>query len=250
MSKLEFKQVGLTYHSLDGETLAIKDVSFSVEEGKIVGIVGPSGCGKTTILSLIAGLLQPSYGEILINNKPIDKDLNIGYMLQHDQLFAWRTIWRNVTLGLELSGKSKDKESLEFAEELLVKYGLSEFKKSHPSQLSGGMRQRAALIRTLVTQPEILLLDEPFSALDFQTRLKVSNDVHSIIKNEGITSVFITHDLSEAISMSDSVIVLTQRPALVNKIIDLSSLSPLSPLERREYKGFSDVFEQIWSLLQ
>lgn len=250
MSKLEFKNVGLIYHSIDTETLAIKDVSFTVNDGEILGIVGPSGCGKTTILSLIAGLLAPSYGEILLNGDSDRKNFKSGYMLQHDQLFQWRTIWRNIMLGLEINGKSKDQKTLLFAEELLEKYGLAEFKKRYPSQLSGGMRQRVALIRTLVTEPELLLLDEPFSALDFQTRLKVGNDVHSIIKNEGITSIFITHDLSEAISISDKIVVLSNRPAEVNATIELNQLAQLSPLERREHSGFSEIFEQIWSLLQ
>lgn len=250
MSKLEFKNVGLIYHSIDTETLAIKDVSFTVNDGEILGIVGPSGCGKTTILSLIAGLLAPSYGEILLNGDSDRKNFKSGYMLQHDQLFQWRTIWRNIMLGLEINGKSKDQKTLLFAEELLEKYGLAEFKKRYPSQLSGGMRQRVALIRTLVTEPELLLLDEPFSALDFQTRLKVGNDVHSIIKNEGITSIFITHDLSEAISISDKIVVLSNRPAEVKATIELNQLAQLSPLERREHSGFSEIFEQIWSLLQ
>lgn len=250
MSKLEFKKVGLIYHSIDTETLAIKDVSFSVNDGEILGIVGPSGCGKTTILSLIAGLLAPSYGEILLNGDSDRKNFKSGYMLQHDQLFQWRSIWRNIMLGLEINGKSKDEKTLQFAEELLEKYGLAEFKKRYPSQLSGGMRQRVALIRTLVTEPELLLLDEPFSALDFQTRLKVGNDVHSIIKNEGITSIFITHDLSEAISISDKIVVLSNRPAEVKATIELNQLAQLSPLERREHSGFSEIFEQIWSLLQ
>lgn len=250
MSKLEFKNVGLIYHSIDTETLAIKDVSFTVNDGEILGIVGPSGCGKTTILSLIAGLLASSYGEILLNGDSDRKNFKSGYMLQHDQLFQWRTIWRNIMLGLEINGKSKDQKTLLFAEELLEKYGLAEFKKRYPSQLSGGMRQRVALIRTLVTEPELLLLDEPFSALDFQTRLKVGNDVHSIIKNEGITSIFITHDLSEAISISDKIVVLSNRPAEVKATIELNQLAQLSPLERREHSGFSEIFEQIWSLLQ
>lgn len=250
MSKLEFKKVGLIYHSIDTETLAIKDVSFSVNDGEILGIVGPSGCGKTTILSLIAGLLAPSYGEILLNGDSDRKNFKSGYMLQHDQLFQWRSIWRNIMLGLEINGKSKDEKTLQFAEELLEKYGLAEFKKRYPSQLSGGMRQRVALIRTLVTEPELLLLDEPFSALDFQTRLKVGNDVHSIIKNEGITSIFITHDLSEVISISDKIVVLSNRPAEVKATIELNQLAQLSPLERREHSGFSEIFEQIWSLLQ
>lgn len=250
MSKLEFKNVGLIYHSIDTETLAIKDVSFTVNDGEILGIVGPSGCGKTTILSLIAGLLAPSYGEILLNGDSDRKNFKSGYMLQHDQLFQWRTIWRNIMLGLEINGKSKDQKTLLFAEELLEKYGLAEFKKRYPSQLSGGMRQRVALIRTLVREPELLLLDEPFSALDFQTRLKVGNDVHSIIKNEGITSIFITHDLSEAISISDKIVVLSNRPAEVKATIELNQLAQLSPLERREHSGFSEIFEQIWSLLQ
>lgn len=250
MATITFEKVGLIYHSAESETLALKDISFSAKDGELLGIVGPSGSGKTTILSLIAGLLKPSYGKISIDTASGNGKFKAGYMLQSDQLFGWRSIWKNVMLGLELNGRKRDEASLQYAEELLEKYGIAEFKKSYPRELSGGMRQRVALIRTLVTRPDILLLDEPFSALDFQTRLKVGNDVRAIIKNEGITTVFITHDLSEAISICDRVLVLSARPAVILDDVDLDDMKDLSALERREHARFSALFERIWRELQ
>lgn len=250
MSTVNIENLSLIYHSKEDETLALKDLTMNVEDGELVGIVGPSGCGKTTVLSLVAGLLKPSSGKITIDGKPISECKHYaGYMLQHDQLFPWRTIWKNITLGLELKGEKKDPLALRFADELIEKYGLKDFVKKHPSQLSGGMRQRAALIRTLTYSPKILLLDEPFSALDFQTRLKVCDDVHSIIKREGKTALFVTHDISEAISVSDKIYILSKRPAHVRELVDLSDFKKLSPLERRQSKEFSDLFELIWSNL-
>ena len=190
--------------------------------------------------------MTPSYGEILLDGKPIEKhDSRIGYMFQHDHLFEWRTIWQNIILGLEVQKKHKDEEKLEFAKELLKKYDLYSFKDKKPRQLSGGMRQRVALIRTLVLKPNLLLLDEPCSALDFQTRLKVCDDVFEIIKSEKQTALLVTHDISEAISMSDKIIILTKRPASVKKelIIDLEGSSPL---KKREDKNFGNYFETIW----
>lgn len=250
MNSVSLKNVSLTYHSKESETLAVDNISFDITDNELVGIVGPSGCGKTTILSLIAGLLKPSEGEILINGKPIEEGSNVaGYMLQRDHLLPWRNIWRNVTLGLEVSHRRKDELALRFAKELIEKYGLKDFVTHYPGELSGGMRQRVALIRTLVTMPKILLLDEPFSALDFQTRLKVCEDVHEIIKHEGKTAVFITHDISEAISLCDRIIVLSQRPAHIKDIIDVGELKNLSPLARRENALFSQIFEKIWGEL-
>ena len=221
-------------------------MDFSVKEKQFTSLVGPSGCGKTTILSLTCGLLNCSSGEILINGEKVKKhDDRIGYMFQRDHLFEWRTIWQNIILGLEIQKKHKDEKSLAFAESLLKKYDLYPFKNKKPRQLSGGMRQRVALIRTLVLNPALLLLDEPFSALDFQTRLKVCDDVYEIIKSENKTALLVTHDISEALSMSDKIIVLTKRPAHVKEIYEIN-FEGASPLAKREDKDFGKYFEMIW----
>ncbi|MCI5797071.1 MAG: ABC transporter ATP-binding protein [Firmicutes bacterium] len=251
---LKFENVSLTYHTKDGETLALKDINFSVYEKEFVAIVGPSGCGKTTILSLIAGILQPSTGHIYldgqdINEKKKSKDVDIGYMFQRDQLFDWRTIWKNVTIGIEIQKKKKDTELLNRVSNLIDKYGLGNFKNSKPTELSGGMRQRVALIRTLALNPKILLLDEPFSALDFQTRLNVCDNVSEIISNEKKTAVLVTHDISEAVSMADRVIILSTRPGTVKKIVEIDLKEYGSPLKRRESKKAHDYFDEIWKEL-
>ncbi len=244
---LELKNVSLNYHTLEDEILAVKNLSFNCNEGEFVSIIGPSGCGKTSVLSMIAGLIKPSGGVILINGNKNTAKQNLGYMLQKDQLFPWRTIEKNVYLPLEIK-KCKDEKSKKLAIELLEKYGLKDFKKSYPDQLSGGMRQRVALIRTLVFKPELLLLDEPFSALDSQTRLSVADDVYKIIKAERKTAVLVTHDISEAISMSDKIIVLTDRPAMVKSIFK-PDIDGDSPLRKRESPYFSKWFEKIWKEL-
>ncbi len=246
---LQLKDVSLSYHTKEKEVLALDNITFSAKKNEYLSIVGPSGCGKTTILSLIAGLLKPSSGEVLLENKPIEKETTIGYMFQRDHLFEWRTIYKNVILGLELNGKAKDKESIERVDDLLKKYGLYDFKNSYPYQLSGGMRQRAALIRTLALQPKILLLDEPFSALDYQTKLSVCDDVHQIITNEKQTVIAVTHDISEAISMSDRIVVLTSRPSKVKFIQDIKLQNIETPLKRRESTLFSKYFDLIWKEL-
>lgn len=245
---LELKNVSLTYQTLNDEITAIDNLSFDCFEGVFVSIIGPSGCGKTTVLSLIAGLIKPTSGEILFNGKKITTRINaLSYMLQKDQLFPWRTIEKNVFLPLEIQ-KKLTLENKEYALSLLDKYGLKEFKKSYPDQLSGGMRQRVALIRTLSSKPELLLLDEPFSALDYQTRLTVCDDVYKIIKKERKTAILVTHDISEAISMSDTIIVLTDRPAQV-KSIHKPNMSGSSPLKKRESTNFGLMFEKIWKEL-
>lgn len=245
---LEMRNVGLTYHTINDEITAIKNLSFSCEEEDFVSIIGPSGCGKTTILSLIAGLIAPSEGKIMVNGKDLTKNNHsLGYMLQKDQLFPWRTIEKNIYLPLEIK-KINTKENQSYALSLLEKYGLGEFINKYPDQLSGGMRQRAALIRTLASKPQLLLLDEPFSALDYQTRLSVCNDVYKIIKTEKKTAILVTHDISEAISMSDIIIVLTERPAKV-KSIHKPNLLGDSPLKRRESLEFGLWFEKIWKEL-
>lgn len=246
MEMLSIKDVSLTYQTPESETHALKNVSFKVNEGEFVSLVGPSGCGKTTILSLTAGLIKPTTGEILVDGKRLNGKAGdkVGYMLQRDQLFEWRTIRDNVMLGLEIQ-KKKTPENVEYADNLLNKYGLKDFTKHYPGQLSGGMRQRVALIRTLAFRPKILLLDEPFSALDFQTRLSVCDDVFSIIRSENKTALLVTHDISEAVSLSDRVIVLSPRPAAVKNTFTIDIDAP-TPLKRREDPGFSGWFDRIW----
>jgi len=247
---VELKHISMNYHEPDSETQAIKDISFSVYDGEFVSIIGPSGCGKSTLLSVISNLLRPSSGEILIKGRPIEEaTASLGYMLQKDHLFEWRTILQNVTLGLEIQNK-KTPENVTYVKELLNKYGLGEFMKYRPSQLSGGMRQRAALIRTLAIKPEILLLDEPFSALDYQTRLYVADEIATIIRQEKKTAILVTHDISEAVSISDRVIVLTKRPASIAKIYDIElTAENKSPMKAREAPEFRLYFNDIWKEL-
>ena len=242
-SFLRLDHVNFNYHGLEGETLALANVSFEIEEGEFAAIVGPSGCGKTTLLSLIAGLEQPDMGSITIQ----DSKAPVGYMLQKDQLLEWRTTWHNVLLGPEIRGGIRP-EHRQRAEELLKLYGLYEFRNSYPSELSGGMRQRAALIRTFMTEPELLLLDEPFSALDYQTRLRVSDDIWNIIKEQKKTAILITHDISEAVSMADRVLVLSGRPGTILRDIPIrfASLSERTPFAARSAVEFKDYFQQIW----
>ena len=249
---VQIKDISKIYHTLDDETEALKNISFDVDRGEILSIVGPSGCGKSTILSIIAGLIKPSSGEVFINNKRIeDMNKNIGYMFQSDHLFPWRTIMENVLIGLEIQ-KKLDKENVDRVTKLLNTYGLKDFKNHYPSQLSGGMKQRVALIRTLAIEPQLLLLDEPFSALDYQSRLAVSNDISAILKKEKKTAIMVTHDIAEAISMSDRVLVLSKRPAIVKTIYEIEltcSDRKNTPLKRREAPEFRHYFNKIWKEL-
>lgn len=247
---LKIDHLSCSYHSLEGETNALFDISFDVKEGEFVAIVGPSGCGKSTLLSLIAGLMEPTNGAIYIDGKDVKSSKkNIGYMLQKDHLLDWRTTQRNLTLGLEIQHKLTDQSYL-MINEMLNTYGLITFKDKKPSELSGGMRQRAALIRTLMLEPDILLLDEPFSALDYQTRLEVSDDIWGIIKKEKKTALLVTHDIAEAVSMADRIIVLSHRPATVKNIIDVKlSLEDSTPFKARSAPEFSDYFNLIWKEL-
>ena len=242
---LRLDNVTHRYHGRSGETLAIEGLSLAVGEGEFYGIVGPSGSGKTTLLSILAGILRPSEGALVRGISPSE----IGYMLQHDHLFEWRTIEDNVTLGLEIRG-SRTKENVAYARSLLDKYNLGDFLKKRPSELSGGMRQRVALIRTLALRPKLILLDEPFSALDFQTRLTVADDVRDIILREGITAILVTHDISEAIALSDRIAVLSARPARVKKVFDVPIDKSLSSIERREATAFTSLFRDVWKELE
>lgn len=247
---LRINNVCYTYHSLEGETKALSDISFHVNDGEFLAIVGPSGCGKSTLLSLIAGLISPDSGEIIINNKDIKSSgKNIGYMLQKDHLLEWRSTLKNLTLGLEIQHKLTE-SSYVVINDLLSTYGLITFKNSRPSELSGGMRQRAALIRTLLLEPDILLLDEPFSALDYQTRIEVSDDIWGIIKKENKTAILITHDISEAVSMADRIIVLSKRPGTIKSVIPVNlTVEDRTPFHARSAPEFKDYFNLIWKEL-
>ena len=246
---IDLQHVALTYQSPDGEVEALRDISFQMEEGEFVSIVGPSGCGKSTLLSLIAGLERPTAGSILVDGEAVRAPTpKAGFMPQQDQLFPWQTIWGNVTLGLAIrQGNTPEAQSR--VRELLARYGLTDFSEKLPGQLSGGMRQRCALIRTLAADPKILLLDESFSAREYQTRLSVSADICRIIRQERKTALLVTHDISEAISMSDRVVVLSRRPAVIRAIHDLAPLRGLSPMERRDSEAFRGFFNLIWKEL-
>ncbi len=238
MEILRFANVSYNYHTPEAETPAVENLNLCVEKGNFVSIIGPSGCGKSTILSLAAGLLQPSRGEVSFFGK------NRGYMLQRDELFPWRTIEKNLLLPLEIA-RCVTPERKEFVRGLAEKYGLGEFLERYPEHLSGGMRQRAALIRTLAADPELLLLDEPFSALDYQTRLAVSEDVGEILRKEGKTALLVTHDVSEAIALSDCVIVLSRRPATCVAVHESDFPRDMSPSERRRSPLFGEWFETL-----
>lgn len=242
MKKLEMKNVSKTFYTEIGALDVLEDITFNLNEGEIIAIVGPSGSGKSTLLNIISKLIEPTEGEIYVDGE-------IGYMFQRDHLFNWRTVWKNIMLGLEIK-KEKNQENIDKAKELLTKYGLIDFINSYPQELSGGMRQRIALIRTLATNPQVLLLDEPFSALDYQTRINVSEDIFKMIKDSNVSAILVTHDISEAIAMADRVIVLSHRPAKLKKIIDIKTDSPdNTPFNKRLSSEFRKYFDEIWGLL-
>lgn len=238
---LTIKKLSKIYHTNKSEIPAIKDLNLNIKEGEFVAIVGPSGCGKTTLLSILCSLEEKSQGEIIYTQGK----QKMGYMLQNDTLFPWLNILDNTLLGLKVE-KNITKENIEKVTKLLETYGLKDFIKKYPNNLSGGMRQRVALIRTLATNPDILLLDEPFSALDYQTRLAVSNDVWKIIKKEKKTTIMITHDIAEAISMADRIIVLTNRPAKVKSIYTIEMKNKQNPINNRKQKEFQYYYDKIW----
>ena len=236
---LSVKDLRKVYHTLDAEIVAIDNITFSVSQGEFISIVGPSGCGKSTILSILSNLIPSSGGEIVL------EDSSIAYMLQEDCLLPFRTILDNCLIGLEITGQLTE-ENKNYVINLLNTYGLGEFLDKYPSNLSGGMRQRCALIRTLATKPDILLLDEAMSALDYQSRLAISDDIYRIIKQEGKTAIMVTHDIAEAISMSDRIIVLSKRPSTVKKIYKIDFEDKSTPIENRKKKEFSYYYDKIW----
>ena len=240
-NKIKFTNVNKSFYSLKEETVVLNQISFDVKKGEIVAIVGPSGCGKSTLLNLISGLIQPDSGKIEINGK-------VGYMFQKDHLFEWRTVYKNITLGPEIA---KIKIEPEKIDQILKKYGLYDFKNHYPKELSGGMRQRVALLRTLALDPDILLLDEPFSSLDYQTKITVQDDIYKIIKDAQKTTLLVTHDITEAIAMADRVIVLTKRPSTIKAIydIELDLKEEKTPLLSRNSPKFKEYFNLIWEAL-
>ncbi|MFW6016054.1 MAG: ABC transporter ATP-binding protein [bacterium] len=248
-NKVVLKNIIKKYLSIKGETLALNNINLSIAEDEFVSIVGPSGCGKSTLLSIISGLISPNQGKVLIDNNLVNEIVpQIGYMLQQDYLFDWRTVYENVKLAFEIKKLVKsdtDKKILN----ILDSYGLTNFINHYPTSLSGGMRQRVALARTLVTNPEILLLDEPFSSLDYQTKLTLEEEMYKILKTEKKTVILVTHDIAEAISMGDRVVILSQRPAVIKKIIKISFPENTTPLEKRNIPKFQKYFDKIWKEL-
>jgi NitT/TauT family transport system ATP-binding protein len=251
LSIVRIKNVDKTFFSQEAATTALKDISLSVANGEFVSLIGPSGCGKTTLLSLIAGLIQPTNGEIHIEGQQIFRPSpKTGYMLQQDYLFPWLTIEQNITIGLKTM-KKLNEETRSYALALLEKMGLLDKKDDYPSQLSGGMRQRVALVRMLATEPKLLLLDEPFSALDYQTKLKLEDLVSFTLKDQGKTAILVTHDIGEAIAMSDRIVLLSARPGKVHNVFEVpENLRLLAPFQARNHQSFNKLFQQIWKELE
>ena len=247
---LKVENLSKKYQNKEGEVQALKNINFRIKPGEFVSIIGPSGCGKSTLLSIIAGLEEKTTGKIYLEGKEINGvSAEIGYMLQKDCLLEWRNILSNTMFGLEVKG-IKTKENQKYVESLLKKYNLYDFKNKYPSELSGGMRQRVALIRTLAIRPKILLLDEAFSALDYQTRIMVTNDIYTILKREKITALIVTHDISEAISMSDRILVLSNRPGTIKDIHKIDfEIENRTPINCRQSPKFSKYFDCLWKEL-
>ncbi|GGF94565.1 ABC transporter ATP-binding protein [Paenibacillus abyssi] len=252
MPQIELNEVCLSYFTLKQETEALRDINLSIEPGEFISIVGPSGCGKSTLLSLISGMVKPTKGKVMIDGQEVSgTSPKVGYMLQHDHLFEWRDILSNLLVGAEIR-KMDRKKAERKALELMERYGLGGFERHSPAQLSGGMRQRVALIRTLVTEPDIMLLDEPFSALDYQTRLTLSDEIFNIIKDQGKTAILVTHDISEAISMADRVMVMSKRPSTISSVYTMlfDEGAYLSPWKKREAGRYHVYFNAIWKELE
>ncbi|MCZ0704239.1 NitT/TauT family transport system ATP-binding protein [Natronobacillus azotifigens] len=250
MSYLNIQQISHYYFNQNNYTNALKDVSLSIEKGKFTALLGPSGCGKTTLLSIIAGILKPSEGTVLLQQQEINKKItSIGYMLQQDYLFPWKTILQNTLTGPKIQGELTDK-SIEKAKELLEEVGLGSVSDASPNSLSGGMRQRAALARTLMTNPSLLLLDEPFSALDFQTKLKLEDFVSALLKEYNKTSILVTHDIGEAVAMSDEIYVMKANPGQIHQHFEVpEEVRNLSPFEARRHEKYHELFDRIWEEL-
>jgi NitT/TauT family transport system ATP-binding protein len=252
--KVELRDVDLRYFGLEGETEALKGISLAVTAGEFVAIIGQSGCGKSTLLSLISGILAPTDGMVLVDGKPVaGPSRKVGYMLQQDYLFEWRTILENAVLGAEIQGADMTKARAR-ATTLLTRYGLGKFLHYLPRQLSGGMRQRVALARTLCTEPDVVLLDEPFSALDSQTRLALADEVTEILRREGKTVILVTHDIGEAVSMAERVIVLSRRPGQVKsdhpiRFATANGARP-APFAARNAPEFNRYFNTLWQELE
>ena len=246
--RIRGENLSYTYLTRAGETLALKNLNLAIRDGEFCSIVGPSGCGKSTLLGIVSGLLQPTEGQVLLDGARVrGTNERVGILLQKDHLFEWRTVLQNAVLGLEILGKGTA-EARQRAHRLLQTYGLGGFENAYPYQLSGGMRQRVALIRTLATDPDILLLDEPFSALDYQTKLILERDVHRIIRDHKKTALLVTHDIEEAVSMSERVIVLSGRPALVKNVyeIRLTVADERTPMSSRDAPEFRTYCKSIW----
>lgn len=237
---LSISNLEKSYNSLNGEVFAIDNLSLEVKDGEFLSIIGSSGCGKSTILNILAGLDNDYKGNVKFRD-----DVKISYMLQEDALFPWLSVYENAIIGLKIE-KQDNKENTDYVKYLLEKYGLKDFINKKVSNLSGGMRQRVALIRTIATKPNLILLDEPFSALDYQTRLKVSDDIYKIIKNEGITVIMVTHDIAEAISMSDRIVVLSKRPAHAKSVYDIVLTDKSTPINNRKSKEFTNYYDKLW----
>ncbi|RHW40829.1 ABC transporter ATP-binding protein [Neobacillus notoginsengisoli] len=251
MSFLQITEIHHTYFTKNMAVTALCDISFSVEEGEFISFLGPSGCGKTTLLSIIAGLVEPTLGHVLVKGNPvIPEERQIGYMLQQDYLFPWKTIEENVLLGLKLAGTCTP-EKKKAARQLLYDIGLPGVEKKLPKQLSGGMRQRAALARTLAADPKVLLLDEPFSALDYQTKLKLEDLVSATLKGLGKTAVLVTHDIGEAIAMSDRVYLFSSSPGRIHRVFEIpDELKALTPFDARNHECYGKLFKEIWKELE
>ena len=258
MSFLKVKNISHIYFSKSSTTTALSDISLDIAEGEFVSLLGPSGCGKTTLLSIIAGLIKPSEGLVTLEGKRIGNKSNdigyksndIGYMLQQDYLFPWKTIEQNIQLGLKLNNLL-DEDRKNYTLQLLEKMGLKGVEKQYPKELSGGMRQRAALVRTLATEPKVLMLDEPFSALDFQTKLHLEDHIFETLKSFNKTAILVTHDISEAIAMSDRIFLLSARPGQLHKtFIVPDALRKLVPFHARNHELFQGLFQTIWKELE
>ncbi|WML25230.1 ABC transporter ATP-binding protein [Neobacillus sp. OS1-33] len=251
MSFLTVQNIHHTYFTKSSATTALSNISLTVEEGEFVSLLGPSGCGKTTLLSIISSLLKPTQGTVLLENKPVTTAKSqIGYMLQQDYLFPWKTIEENILMGLKLS-KQLNQNTKAAALRLLNQIGLTGVEKQLPRQLSGGMRQRVALVRTLATEPKLLMLDEPFSALDYQTKLKLEDLVSQTLDEFGKTAILVTHDIGEAIAMSDRVFLLSPSPGRIYKTFTMpEELRNISPFEARNHEAYSSIFQTIWKELE